>query len=237
MLVWRVSTAVSPAAIEALEPLLDEHERTRAARFGVAAARERFVVGRAVAKTALGQMLGRDPRELRFALRCAVCGLEDHGKPYLTGHAGEVDFSISHSGGVALVAVGRGLAVGADVELVRESTDVDALALRVLSPEERAPLAGLSGAERRVAFFRSWTRKEAYLKGRGTGLAGGLDRWTISPDGRVSSSAAADRSEAARWCVRSLEVGAGYLAAVAADDPFDAQVEPLGLDHVIAPHG
>jgi 4'-phosphopantetheinyl transferase superfamily len=58
---------------------------------------------------------------------------------------------------------------------------------------------------RRAAFFRCWTRKEAYLKGLGTGLAGGLDT---------------DPDEDPGWEVRSLPAPPGYAAAVAAEGQF-----------------
>jgi 4'-phosphopantetheinyl transferase len=213
----------------ALEMLLDDRERARAERFYAVRARELFVLGRAAARTVLGRALDRDPRELRFVRRCAACGASDHGKPYLAEHAGEVDFSISHSGDRVLVAVGCARAVGVDIERIRESSHVDVVARHALSEPDREVLAGLYGGERHRAFFRCWTRKEAYLKARAIGMAGGLDRWTVAPDGSVSATSGADRAEAAHWRVQTLDMGSVYLAAVASEGPFDVRLEQLDI--------
>ena len=223
--VWRIGPPLPDPG--PLEELLDEEERARASSIRSASARARFVTARAAARTVLGGVLDRDPRGLRFARRCANCGADDHGKPYLPDGRG-VDFSIAHSGGVVLVGVARGRAIGVDVERLRETTDVEALARRALSPDERHELENLEPGARRGAFFRAWTRKEAYLKARGLGVAGGLDRWTVAPDGSVSA-VASDRGDAAGWHVESLDVAPGYAGAVACDARFDPCLERLDL--------
>jgi 4'-phosphopantetheinyl transferase len=215
--VWRVE--VAGAARRAVEHALTENERDRAARFRADDARERFVVARGAARTILGDLLGRDPAALRFEHRCAVCGSTEHGKPHVAG-APELDFNVSHSGDLVLVAVARGRAVGVDVERERDTARLDRLARRSLSEAERELVAAAHGDERRAAFFRAWTAKEAYLKGRGLGVTGALNRWSIAPDGTVTAGGDQD-PEAARWRVRRLDVGPGYAAAVAAEGDFE----------------
>ena len=93
-----------------------------------------------------------------------------HGKPYLEG-AGDVEFNLSHSGDLALVAVARGVRVGVDVERVRDLDDRDAIARRFFSPRERDEFTALPDGLKTTAFFRLWTCKESYIKCIGTGLS------------------------------------------------------------------
>jgi 4'-phosphopantetheinyl transferase len=167
--------------------------------------RKRSLVGHVALRLVLGEVTATAPESLRFERRCGHCGGAGHGKAHLAGRS-DLDFSVSHSGELALIAVARGRRVGADVERVRERTDVLAIARGSLSTRERQILECLGTEEaRRAAFFRCWTRKEAYLKGLGRGLAGGLDT---------------DPDEALGWQVRSLPAPPGYAAAVAAEGQF-----------------
>jgi 4'-phosphopantetheinyl transferase len=171
----------------------------------VPAPAKRSLVGHVALRLLLGGLTGSAPEALRFERRCGHCGGSGHGKPHLAGRS-DLDFSLSHSGELVLIAVASGRRVGADVERLRARTDVLAIASGSLSGRERRAVeAGRTDAARREAFFRCWTRKEAYLKGLGAGLAGGLDT---------------DPDEAPGWQVRSLPVEAGYAAAVAAEGQF-----------------
>jgi 4'-phosphopantetheinyl transferase len=90
-------------------------------------------------------------------------------KPSLIGDAG-LQFSISRSGDLVLIAVAQGSSVGVDVEFVQSRFDYESVAGSVLTEDERLQLAALDRSERRLAFFRCWTRKEAVLKCTGQGL-------------------------------------------------------------------
>lgn len=195
---WLLPVAGAPECVA----FLDDEERERADRFRDHAARRRFVVSHGALRLILGRLTRTPPESLRFALRCGHCGGADHGKPHLPGS--ELDFSISHSGALAAIAVARGRRVGVDVERVRRRTDVLGIAGSAFSPAERLEIEALpSDEERRAAFFRCWTRKEAYLKARGVGLAAGLDG-TAGPE----------------WQLHSLRTPPGYMAAVAAEGQF-----------------
>jgi 4'-phosphopantetheinyl transferase len=203
--VWLVPVAIPAQSIAVLQSVLDGDECDRAGRFRTRAARERFVVSRGALRLVLGGLTRWPPERLRFARRCGGCGGTDHGKPHLLGHS-DLDFSISHSGELALIAVARGRRVGADVEHVRRRIDVLAIARGSLCARERRTIESQGSDEaRRNAFFRCWTRKEAYLKARGVGLAGGLDT---------------DPEYTGGWQIRSLYAPPGYMAAVAAEGQF-----------------
>ena len=84
--------------------------------------------------------------------------------------AAVLDFNLSHTDGLALLAVARGGPLGVDVEQFREMSDTEALAKRFYAGDEIDRVLGSEGLARQRAFFLCWTRKEAVLKSTGVGL-------------------------------------------------------------------
>ncbi len=152
---WHVNLAQA-----ASQECLSGDERCRAARLS-GTARRRFIATRAALRGILGGYLGLSPAQLRFTYN-------PNGKPRLEppGPA----FNLAHSGDHALIAIGAGAAIGVDIELPRPRIRIDALAARVLSAEDQAALAALTGEARRWEFLRRWTLFEAVVKLHGHGL-------------------------------------------------------------------
>jgi 4'-phosphopantetheinyl transferase len=150
-------------------------EQARAARFYFERDRRRFVVGRAVLRSILGRYLGIGPSRLAFSYG-------PHGKPMLAGCCGDaaLRFNLSHSHGLALVAVTRSSEVGVDLERIRPLADMQQIAERCFSSQESAMLQSLPSDRRSEGFFSCWTRKEAFLKALGDGLARPLDTFAVS---------------------------------------------------------
>ena len=150
-------------------------EQARAERFHFERDREHFIVARGVLRAILGRYLNRAPERLSFCYGA-------HGKPALAGEAGAdaIRFNVSHSHGVALYAVTRGREVGIDLERIRFDLAVLEIAERFFSRREVATLRTLPTEAQRQAFFRCWTRKEAYIKARGEGLSLPLDQFDVS---------------------------------------------------------
>lgn len=214
--VWRIALEPPRTSLARLAARLSQDERRRAARFRFERDRRRFHAARGALRELLAGYLGEEPERLAF-----VEGL--HGKPGLAISRGEeLRFNLSHSGELALCAVSRRREVGVDVEQVRELPDAEALARRFFSDVETAALEALPEAQRLAAFFRCWTRKEAYLKAVGAGLLQPLDGFDVSllPElGECELSVRGRPEETARWSLQSLDVGAGYAAAVVAEGP------------------
>jgi 4'-phosphopantetheinyl transferase len=173
--VWRVRGPLPADELRRLRCTLDASERDRADRFLVEHARETFVSARGALRSALSRYLGCDPRELEFTYG-------PHGKPALAGpgSTGGLEFNLSHSSRLVLFAVGR-RPVGIDVERIRADIEHEQLARRFFSAaESRRLLEEAAPGERLEAFFRCWTRKEAYLKLEGAGLGFGLHRFEVT---------------------------------------------------------
>jgi 4'-phosphopantetheinyl transferase len=221
--VWRASLDVPPTRAAALAALLDDAERARAARFHAEAHRRRFVVARATLRTLLARYLGAAPGDLAF-------GYGPHGKPALAapgGHA--LRFNLSHCDDVALYAFARARELGVDVERPRASLDAEGVAARFFAAREVAELRALPAAERAAAFAAGWARKEAYLKGLGSGLARPLGDFSVSlaPGDPVRL---ADAEGGGQWSLRSLDPGDGLVGALAVERGGEVRVALFGWD-------
>jgi phosphopantetheinyl transferase len=218
-----------PADDPSMRAHLDDAELIRYERFVRAEDKARFVTGRAMARAALAEATGLSPGEIRFSTDCEHCG-GSHGKPRLPGR--DVHFSLSHSGGLVVLALARGagaVEVGVDVE--RESDrDIDGIAGMVLAGPEREVLNALPAGERRRAFHAYWSRKEALLKATGHGLAAPMSAIHVSAPAEPPRVLAWEGEAAAPAVgLADLRPGPGYAASVAALTP-----RPLDIV-VIAP--
>ena len=191
--------AVDLDAKPGYERLLSEDERERAANFRFERDRRRFVAGRSILRQKLAQYLDAAPAELVF-----VYG--PHGKPTLPGS--DVSFNVSNSGRAGLFAFASGFELGVDVELLAHARpNDDAVAARFFSAAEVAVLQACPTSTRAHAFLRCWTRKEAYLKARGSGLAAPLDQFDVTLRAGEPALLLADRSHAgeAMWHLTHLD--------------------------------
>jgi 4'-phosphopantetheinyl transferase len=207
---WRIGLAASAAELSQLESLLTAAERARAARFHFERDARRWTAARAALRALLAGYTGAAPSAIELETG-------PHGKPRLRGAARDLRFNLSHSGELALCAIALGREVGIDVEEVRADRAGDDIARRFFAPAEVAALAALPAAARVEAFFACWTRKEAYVKARGAGLALGLDRFEVSlaPGSAAALLATHDEpAELERWQLSALDPGPGYAAAL-----------------------
>jgi 4'-phosphopantetheinyl transferase len=198
---------------EALSP----DERARAARFVFARHRRRFVAARTALRSILAAWVGIPAGELEF-----VYGA--HQKPALAPwcRGTGVSFNLSHSRGLALVALTHGPEIGVDLEQVRRFPDADALVAGEFRPAERTAFEALPADARTEAFFRAWVRKEAFLKATGEGLYRPLAdiEVTFAPGQAARLLAVGgDTSAARRWSMTEVLPQPGYVAAVVAAAP------------------
>jgi 4'-phosphopantetheinyl transferase len=184
--VWSADLDASPG----LDPRsLPAAERERAARLRRPRDRARWIAARGALRRVLGHYLGQDPARIEL-------GLGDHGKPALADPLAALRFNLSHSGGIALVAVTPDCEVGIDVEERREGRDFARLAEIGLDAASQDAVRGAAPEHRAVAFYAAWVRREAVVKCVGTGLGMPLP-------------------ETPPVSVCDLEVGTGHAAALA----------------------
>jgi 4'-phosphopantetheinyl transferase len=211
--IWRAVLDQPVAEVTQFAGLLAADEQLRANRFHFERDRQRFVAGRGILRTILGRYLGCDGSELQFNYGA-------RGKPALINPVTErpLYFNLAHSDGLAVIALAYHQELGVDVEQIRPITDMEQIAQQFFAGPEQAALLGLPVEQRQTAFFNGWTRKEAYLKALGDGLARPLDQFCVSlaPNEPVRMlSISGDEADASRWFLTSFNPAPGYVAAVA----------------------
>jgi 4'-phosphopantetheinyl transferase len=207
---WRVCFSDLATKVSELRLLLSAEEKARGDRYIRSADGVKFIAGRAVLRLILAQYLGLKPGEI-------VTSTGEFGKPYISKllNINDLAFNLSHSGEVCLVAVSYGREIGVDVEKLRDDVAVEDLATRYFSKEEVTELQALPNALRRLGFFLCWTRKEAYVKAKASGLQAPLDQFSVSLT--PGQPAEIRGTEAGGWTILSFEPAPGYVAAVVAE--------------------
>jgi 4'-phosphopantetheinyl transferase len=213
--VWRARLDWPSEYIARLWQALSSDERERADRFYFPTDRTRHVIGRALSRLLLGHCLGITADKVRFQYG-------GRGKPSLATDLRQtsLNFNVSHSGDFVLVALAYRRNLGIDIERICANIEADGIANRVFSASERLSLAALPAGMRHDAFFACWTRKEAYVKGRGDGLSLAMDEFDVAflpgQEPRLVETRH-DPAEAGRWTLRDLEAGPNYRAALAVE--------------------
>ncbi len=207
--VWYVKLAGCGETVAAFEKILSTAERESCHRFYHDVHRRAYALSHGVLRLLLARYLGAPAREI--ALRYGHAG-----KPALDHPGAALEFNMSHSGDLAVYAFAIGCPVGVDVEQVRPMPDLESVAAHFFAGEECADLLALSPADRTEAFFRCWTRKEAYIKATGEGISAALKSFRVSlrADEPAALRHTAQGSDHA-WQIEHLEPAPGYLGAVA----------------------
>jgi phosphopantetheine--protein transferase-like protein len=202
--VWETDLDAAGAASSLLAP----DELRRAARLRRDGDRRHFVAARAALRGLLGRYLDEDPRRVELSYG-------RWGKPAV-GMATDLRFNLSHSGGLALIAVARGREVGVDIERLDPALRVEALVGVTMTPQERGELWSLPPSGRHRALLARWTVKEACAKAYGAGLRLAPERLGVEvpTDGATWQTVL---ENGMRLAVQTLEVAPGYVAALAVE--------------------
>jgi 4'-phosphopantetheinyl transferase len=204
--VWWLSLRPEPRGVEREAQALSPEERERAGRFRFARDRDRFVLGRSFLRTLLGTYTGEEPARVRLESMEA-------GKPFLAGRE-DVHFNLSHCEDRGVLAVAN-RPVGVDLERVREVAEADAIAARLFGDSEVDALRAFPSSERSEAFLRCWTRKEAFVKGKGVGLLTPLRSFEVSLDPAPETMLLSQQRPDREWTLQDLAAPSGWVGALA----------------------
>ena len=193
----------------ALAAACDEQERAQARRLVRPDQRRSWLVTRGAVRALLAGYLGIDAREVALHSNRS-------GKPRLDNDAGDLRFNVSHAADAVAVAVTTGREVGVDIEVRDPAVDVDVILRHLFPADEAERLLALVPSARRAAFFRSWSRREAWVKADGGGLRLQPMHELRVPAADLPSPAPRRIPGAARWAVADVVAPHGFVAAVAA---------------------
>jgi 4'-phosphopantetheinyl transferase len=213
--IWRFSLWLPEPSISTFMHTLAEDELRRAERFHFDKDRNHFIAARVFMRAILARYMGQESAQLRFVY-------SNYGKPELAGNfkPKDIRFNLSHSEGLALLAVSESRSVGVDIERIRHGLADERIPEQFFSPFEVKTLRALPRNQQDEAFFHCWTRKEAYIKAKGEGLSMPLNLFdvTLVPgEPAVLLETRGDSNEAQRWLLREIAPASGYVSAVIAE--------------------
>jgi 4'-phosphopantetheinyl transferase len=208
--VWRAFLECEETVLHQFEATLSAEEKNRADRFVFRGDRNHFVVTRGVLRELLGRYLSCSPADLEF-------DYGPKGKPALRRNSFEppLQFNVSHSHDLALLAFAVGRRLGIDVEFIRPMAAAVEIAERYFAGEEAAELRTMSPSLQTEGFFLCWTRKEAYIKAKGDGLHTPLESFRVSLT--PGEPERLESEDSCRWSIRSLDPAPHYVGALVAE--------------------
>ena len=175
------------------ESWLDQDEHIRFQSFSGPVQARRYLVSRCALRQILAGYLDIAPEDLKF-------DLQQGGKPFIASTDCDLQFNLTHTGDVGLLAVSRVMAVGVDIEQIRPMKLKHAIARRVFKSTEVKSLADAAKDKQDEYFFQLWTSMEARQKCSGSGIFGD----------KVSNQSVG---------IHQFIPMPGYCAAVAWEDP------------------
>lgn len=212
---WCVGLDVPIETFAVLYATLAADEQRRSERFRFERDRQLFVVAHGVLRDLLGRYLGTQPDQLRFVHN-------PFGKPELSPEVGgRLRFSLSHSGNLALIAVAADAAIGIDLEFIPTQGAYAEIARAFFSPAEVDELNAQPSHLYARAFLSCWTKKEAYVKACGGGLAIPLTSFSIPVTTDPAhppldfQDASDDSGPGRRWSLHTLQPAPRYIGALA----------------------
>ena len=188
--------------------LLSAEEKERAGRYHFERHRNRFVLARALLRGLLGAYTGEDAG--RVGLR-----LSSSGKPYLADRS-DLHFNLSHCEDRGVLAVAR-RSVGVDLERIRDVPEALPIAEHLFAASETSALRTFPPEAQSEAFLRCWTRKEAFVKGKGEGLLTPLTSFEVTLDSVPRDLVLLDNPVQGKWRLHNLDAGPGWIGALAVE--------------------
>ena len=213
LVIWHGKVTAEDAHYQAYWRVLDEAEQTQARKFKNAPLHKRYVEVHGRLRNVLAKTLNQPPDNIRIKKA-------EHGKPYLADYP-ELAFNLSHSADRLMIGVGWNCQLGVDIEFCKQRINLSGLVGKCFAEEEVAYWAKLPETQKNREFYRFWTRKEAFVKATGHGIALGLNHCVINPENPTEFIRVPDLcGEASAWHVLDIDLGEGICSALVADKEF-----------------
>jgi 4'-phosphopantetheinyl transferase len=196
--------------------LLDAEEKAQAARLKGKSDRDAFIKTRAAVRSIVGRETGVPPRDVAFRYN-------RWGKPYVDAPGRpSVDFSVSHTKGLSVVAVAHSGSVGVD-DRIRIAADVFGL-------EVAQQLLAVDASRQDAVFLRLWTAGEAFIKARGSGLAGMNGKVPVRFENVGSERVVLRADFKDDWSLTTLELGDEFAGHVVVGGRKGARIQDSSIE-------
>lgn len=227
--IWQANWArLQPSA---WQKWLTPDELARAGQFRIVQHKNRFVVTRGLLRTIIAHYIHYNPPTVPLHYT-------DTGKPYVKNF---VNFNLSHSRDMVVFAIcDISTQVGIDIESIDATLNIESIMRHYFSDSEIKAWQLLPNQARRTAFFRAWTRKEAFLKAIGLGLGFPTKEIEVSMQEQETSFLTIPIQYAAKtWYMANIKTPNAYVGSVVLDATpssidyfdFDTHQHLLPLPH------
>lgn len=214
--IWQIQLEVLPGTLEKYFACLSKEEKSRANRFRFADDQRRFIVSRGALRHILACQLHQSPDQVNFCYgeygKPFVEKLPDTQRSSLLRTECDFHFNLTHSGELALCALGYEHKVGIDIESIKPIKRLESLIERCLSDREKTQVKAQSADDQPRAFLQTWTCKEAYLKAIGLGLTQSMK--TVEVQLAPPRLVCVPHSCSDGWCLHTLALPEGYVGAL-----------------------
>jgi 4'-phosphopantetheinyl transferase len=213
--VWRVFLERPGIQDDPLWQMLDQAERQEAENYRFEHDRQRFIRLHGILRTILSDYLSTPPGKIRF-------GIGEHGKPFLHNDKHiHLEFNLTHSEGLALIALAKDISIGIDIEYCRDFPEINQVTDTFFTQLERDSLAKASQDRKLGNFYKIWTFKEANLKARGLGLTEPLRQYEpqlIDHQSGVVTDIKSCQKHDSIWSYYFITPAPGFISTLVAQD-------------------
>lgn len=224
--IWHGNIAAADTEYQNYWRILDLDEQARAGKFKNDLLRKRYVEVHGRLRNVLAQTLNELPEKITIKKA-------EHGKPYLPDTP-ELAFNLSHSASALVIAVGWNCRLGVDIEVCKPRTSLAGLVDKCFAEEEGTYWNKLPEAQKTLAFYRFWTRKEAFVKATGHGISLGLNQCVINPENSTEFlRVPAECGQASIWHVEDIDLGRGVCSALVTDKDVVGGRRIMSLNRVL----
>ncbi len=156
--------------------LLDNEERERYSRFHFERDRHQYLITRSLVRNTLSLYSSEtSPSDWRFEKN-------KYGKPYIKNDNLDIEFNVTHTNGMIVLALASRCNIGVDAEYTKRKIQHSLMAKNLFSPAEEIDFSKLINSKKDNHFFSLWTLKEAYTKAYGMGLSIPFNHLTFKLD-------------------------------------------------------
>jgi len=213
--IWAINFVVNEETFNSYFSLLSDDEKVRALRFKFYKDKRCYVVTKGVLRLLSASYLKMNAKDIIFEY-------EKYGKPKFKSQT-NLNFNVSHSGDMAIIGFVYNYTIGVDVEKIKNDFDTSEIAANFFSQKEIEALQHIPKNEQYIAFYRCWTRKEAFVKAKGSGLSFPLDEFSVTLDKDLESELVETQwnpSEKYQWQLTSFKPSLDYIAATIVNSKF-----------------